>query len=542
MTPMAKPEVLLSRSRGPYLEAEHSGSALVLDASGQPALAIGDVDRAFFPRSAVKIFQTLPLLETGAASAFQIGPKCLALAASSHDGTPNTVKELRAWAQKIGISETNIICPLVDPLSRKEAKSLRGRGEPPSVFHNNNSGKHLAAVTVAMHMGESIENYCDHQHPVQLRIRHAVTNYCGVNTDGLAFRDACGMTTNPVSLRQLLRGFQKFRTEQLIAFEQICSAIITYPELFGGEGRLVSEVLRVTNGRLIVKGGSEGVIVGLDRDTGAAFGVKVNDGSSHVASLCFLEMVFEILKRRPVRLETLFSKSKRRLVENSPDQQIETRIYGSSKVPARGITPPPATPMSKSKTAFGSLVYFSAAPDRLVRQCVKVIGDEVASVALFLGLEKPSDITVILLKAKRRSFANPDRKEVSINIERARDREGLAHELTHVIAGLSTDIERVLDEGLAVYVQASLAGPHDRSFPTFGRQLSECRNVVTHQDGLSFRKCGADMEDPSRQNAYLLAGIRVLDEINSIGCPEFLRRYFPSAVVSDGIRAERTHD
>jgi len=62
--------ILVEVLRGEQVESRHRGAVAVVDADGGVALALGDVDRPTFPRSAVKVLQALPLLETGAADHF----------------------------------------------------------------------------------------------------------------------------------------------------------------------------------------------------------------------------------------------------------------------------------------------------------------------------------------------------------------------------------------------------------------------------------------------------------------------------------------
>ena len=57
--------VLVEVTRGGLVESRHRGAITVVDADGASMLAIGDVARPVFPRSAVKPLQALPLVEFG---------------------------------------------------------------------------------------------------------------------------------------------------------------------------------------------------------------------------------------------------------------------------------------------------------------------------------------------------------------------------------------------------------------------------------------------------------------------------------------------
>ena len=78
--------VLVEVIRGTIVESSHSGAIAIADADGRLVLALGDVERPVYPRSAVKALQAIPLVESGAADAFGLGDDELAVACASHSG------------------------------------------------------------------------------------------------------------------------------------------------------------------------------------------------------------------------------------------------------------------------------------------------------------------------------------------------------------------------------------------------------------------------------------------------------------------------
>ena len=80
--------ILVEITRGALVESCHRGAIAVADANGKTVLAIGDVAVPVFPRSAIKAFQALPLVEQGAAERYGFGDEALALACASHSGEP----------------------------------------------------------------------------------------------------------------------------------------------------------------------------------------------------------------------------------------------------------------------------------------------------------------------------------------------------------------------------------------------------------------------------------------------------------------------
>ena len=63
-----------------------------------------------FPRSAVKAIQALPLIETGAADAYGLGDKELALACASHAGEVEHTALAAVDPRKAGLDEAALEC------------------------------------------------------------------------------------------------------------------------------------------------------------------------------------------------------------------------------------------------------------------------------------------------------------------------------------------------------------------------------------------------------------------------------------------------
>ena len=83
---MAQAVQLVDVWRGDLLESTHWGHAVVCDDTGQIVASWGDPDAVIYPRSSSKMIQALPLITSGAAARFGLGPEHLALACASHNG------------------------------------------------------------------------------------------------------------------------------------------------------------------------------------------------------------------------------------------------------------------------------------------------------------------------------------------------------------------------------------------------------------------------------------------------------------------------
>jgi L-asparaginase II len=78
------------------VESRHVVSAAVSDSSGKIVRSWGNVEDPVYLRSAIKPLQALPLIESGAADAFNVSEKELSLACASHTGEPVHVEAVTA--------------------------------------------------------------------------------------------------------------------------------------------------------------------------------------------------------------------------------------------------------------------------------------------------------------------------------------------------------------------------------------------------------------------------------------------------------------
>src|SRR5262245_25174797 len=141
--------ILVEVLRGSVVESRHRGAVAVVDADGSTVLALGDVDRPVFPRSAVKVLQALPLLETGAADRFRLTDAQLALACASHSGEPDHVAAAQAMLTQAKLDVTALRCGAHPPIHQPSATALYRAGAAPTALHNNCSGKHGGFLCLA---------------------------------------------------------------------------------------------------------------------------------------------------------------------------------------------------------------------------------------------------------------------------------------------------------------------------------------------------------------------------------------------------------
>ena len=94
--------------RGAFLESVHGGHAVIARSSGEIVEAFGDPDQIILPRSAIKMMQALPLVESGAADG--LSQEQLALACASHAGEARHVEQVSAWLGEVGLAANAKSC------------------------------------------------------------------------------------------------------------------------------------------------------------------------------------------------------------------------------------------------------------------------------------------------------------------------------------------------------------------------------------------------------------------------------------------------
>ena len=117
--------------RGAALESAHRGAIAVVDADGSVVAALGDIERPIFPRSAVKVLQALPLVESGAADALGLDDEELALACASHNGEPAHAAVVARMLAKAGLDAGALECGAHWPYREAVQRALAAAGRAP---------------------------------------------------------------------------------------------------------------------------------------------------------------------------------------------------------------------------------------------------------------------------------------------------------------------------------------------------------------------------------------------------------------------------
>ena len=298
---MANP-IVVEVTRGPLVESRHRGAGAVVDSGGALVFSFGDVERPVYPRSAVKAFQALPLVESGAADRLGLSEAEIALACASHSGEAAHAAGAAAMLGKAGADASALACGAHWPLGEKAARALARSGAEPSALHNNCSGKHAGFICLACASGWDSRGYEAPSHPVQRAAKAAIEELTGAALGAdVCGLDGCSIPTYAVPLRALALGFARFATGAGLAparreaARRIREAIAAHPRMVAGTERFDTEVMTLLGPRAFTKTGAEGVFCAALPELGLGLAVKADDGATRAAQVMIAALIAKFL-------------------------------------------------------------------------------------------------------------------------------------------------------------------------------------------------------------------------------------------------------
>lgn len=287
-------DALVSLTRGGIVECIHFGAFAVVDADGHLLSSGGDPDLVTFPRSSMKPFQLLPFLEADGPAHFGLNEEEVAIMCASHTGTDYHVRVIRSIHAKVGLKEENLQCGFHWPSDKDTSFEMRKRGETPTPYRHNCSGKHSGMLAMAKLISAPMENYLEMSNPVQQGILKKVAEFCELPPESLIIgTDGCSAPVFAMPLRHFAHACAKLgdpsglNETQARACNMATQAMRAYPTMVAGPGQLDTILMEVMAGKVFSKGGAEGyqmigVMPGvLERyPKGIGITMKFSDGDS----------------------------------------------------------------------------------------------------------------------------------------------------------------------------------------------------------------------------------------------------------------------
>jgi L-asparaginase II len=298
---MSEAPVLVETTRGGMVESRHRGSAVVCDAAGRVVMAWGDPGKPIYARSALKPLQALPLVTSGAADAFGLGPAELALACASHHGEPIHVERVQNWLARARLSERDLECGAPRPADLAAADALVRAGAAPSQLHNNCSGKHAGFLTTARHLGEPTRGYIAWDHPAQRRVIAAVEAMSGLDlSQAPRGIDGCGIPVVAIPLSGLARAMARMADPADVppalaaASQRLLAAMAAEPLMVSGSTGFATALLRAAGAEVCAKPGAEGVYAAALTRQKLGLALKIEDGAGRASEVALAAILLRL--------------------------------------------------------------------------------------------------------------------------------------------------------------------------------------------------------------------------------------------------------
>lgn len=301
-------EILVQYTRAGKVESMHRGDIVAVNTKGKIIDCIGDAHKKMFWRSAAKPFQALPFVAKGGVEQYGITQEELALLVSSHSGESIHVDLVNHILNKIALDSSALDCGTSRPMSSKAAKLLIENKQKPEAFHNACSGKHAGMLALCQMLGISIAGYTKPEHEVQKQMHASVAQSAKISPSELEIGiDGCGVPVFYLPLYHMSLAYARLAKPEEGAWgcdegaaRKIRDAMIAYPEVLAGTGRIDTIVANVTKGRIIAKVGAEAVYCLASVPDGIGITFKIEDGSYRAIH----PTVIGILKRLELISET----------------------------------------------------------------------------------------------------------------------------------------------------------------------------------------------------------------------------------------------
>ncbi len=282
--------VLVNRWRGNAIESRHRGAVAVVEASGRVIAAMGDAQRAVFPRSAIKFLQAIPFVESGAIDAFGLDDRHIALACASHNGEPIHVGLAQDWLERIECRHDDLECGATLPMHQATQFELMSEGRGPQRIHHNCSGKHLGFLSTCKHRGEQTGNYRLYNHSAQQRWFEVLESVSNTRVAQLPWGyDGCAIPTLAIPLQRIALAMarfgdvSRFEGERRTAVERIHAAVTSNPYMVAGKERLCTALMERLAPHILVKVGADGVYTAVIPEHGLGIALKIDDGNDSAA-------------------------------------------------------------------------------------------------------------------------------------------------------------------------------------------------------------------------------------------------------------------
>ena len=271
----------------------------------------------FFPRSAIKPFQIIPLLHFAKKNNLTFDNEEIAIFGSSHSGEQEHVNILKKISVKYNIKWEEIYCAPQRPMHIKTADDYILNKTPFTKLNNNCSGKHLSMLLYSKLLDIDNYNYQNIEHIVQQNINKFFKEIFQLDEIKYGI-DGCGLPAIYLNSYSFLKGVKNvLNSEYKDLWQSIFDSYNSHPNLVGGENRTDTNIMLNSYSPLLAKSGAEGVLFTTNNESSFLF--KCSDGNFRAVDL----VATDVLNKQKYINEIPYKK----LVENYSKNLQNTEVY-----------------------------------------------------------------------------------------------------------------------------------------------------------------------------------------------------------------------
>jgi L-asparaginase II len=274
--------ILVEIYRGEMLESFHRGVVCIVNHQGDIVFSAGDAMQLCYPRSAMKLFQVIPLLLHNGMQHFGFTLEEIAIMCGSHNGEEQHVNTVQSILHKIGLSIADLQCGSQYPTDKKSANQLIQRGQKPLAIHNNCSGKHAGMLAACLLLGFSTEDYIMPNHPLQQMIQKVCADMYEYSQEQMTIAlDGCSAPIFSAPVYHQALGYKNLvnpQTQYADACKTIIQAVSNYPFMVAGSNRYCTDMMQLTAPQVIGKTGAEGIFCMTFTANKLGVCIKIDDG------------------------------------------------------------------------------------------------------------------------------------------------------------------------------------------------------------------------------------------------------------------------
>lgn len=181
-----------------------------------------------------------------------------AIGIASSSGQAIHLEALAALKEVTGGDETTLVCAATYPFDSEEAARLRVNGRPQSKLYHFCCGKHLTLHYACRQNGWDPSTYHQLDNPVQQRLVKLIEDIVGERVEWMV--DSCGLPTLYAPLRCHLKLWAELGGSKDPRKLQMKELWLRNSRLVGGYNRLDSDIVEVSDYRVLAKEGADGVL------------------------------------------------------------------------------------------------------------------------------------------------------------------------------------------------------------------------------------------------------------------------------------------